>query len=84
MEAVRLLVPKNTYSTEPILTFGVVVPPRHEHDAEVWCCSTTGRLRIFNGCDSKLHGIKQLQIPKAEHYEVIIHVIIMTRKISAI
>ncbi len=70
LETVKLIQPMNSYLAEPILTFGVVVPPKDEHDAEVWCCSSTGRLKIFNGCDSRLHGTKQLQIPKAEHYEV--------------
>ena len=62
--------PKSTYTVDVNLIAGVVVPPGHEHNAEVWCLSNTGKLKIFDGCDMKIHGVKQIQIPKAEHYEV--------------
>ena len=71
MESTLHIQPKSTYTVdEANLIAGVIVPPRHEHNAEVWCLSLTGKLKIFDGCDVKIHGVKQIQIPKAKHYEV--------------
>ena len=70
-EGVRSIQPIMFYAADPIMTVGMVVPPRgRQEDAEVWCCSEKGRVKIFNGCDKKMHGIQHLQFPEAQRYEV--------------
>lgn len=61
------LIPSRTYCINPILVYGISVP-RASGDHEVWCCSTSGRLKIFD--ISNFNTVVSLVIAKAESYVV--------------